>query len=68
MTQDQILNNVVNETLFGMVEVDIEVPDHLTSYFEEMSQCEQLIICEKVNNCKRDVKVSPVERVEVAFK
>ena len=37
LTQDQILNDVVDGTLFGMVEVDIEVPEHLKSYFEEIS-------------------------------
>ena len=37
LTQDQILKDVVDGKLFGMVEVDIQVPKHLKSYFEEMS-------------------------------
>ena len=37
LTPQQILNDVQSEQLFGMVEVNIEVPDHLYSSFEEMS-------------------------------
>ena len=37
LTQDQILKDVVDGTLFGMVEVNIQVPEHLKSHFEEMS-------------------------------
>ena len=37
LTQDQMLKDVVDGKLFGMVEVDMQVPEHLKSYFEEMS-------------------------------
>ena len=37
LTQDQILKDVVDGKLFGMVEVDIQVPEHLKSHFEEIS-------------------------------
>ena len=37
LTQDQILKDVVDGKLFGMVEVDIQVPEHLKSHFKEMS-------------------------------
>ena len=37
LTQDQILKDVVDGKLIGMVKVDIQVPEHLKSYFEEIS-------------------------------
>ncbi|KAJ8306861.1 hypothetical protein KUTeg_014945 [Tegillarca granosa] len=37
VTENQILQSVVDETLFGMVEVDIEVPDQWPSYFRHES-------------------------------
>ena len=37
LTQDQIVKDVVDGKLFGMVEVDIQVPERLKTYFEEMS-------------------------------
>ena len=37
LTQDQILKDVVDGKFFAMEEVDIQVPEHLKSYFEEMS-------------------------------
>ena len=37
MTKEStILNAVLDDTFFGLLEVDIHVPDHLHSYFEEM--------------------------------
>ena len=37
VSEDIIIKAVMNETLFGAVEVSIEVPKHLNEYFEEMS-------------------------------
>ncbi len=37
MTENEILTAVVNDDLFGCVECDIHVPQHLYSEFEEMS-------------------------------
>ena len=37
LSEERVLCDVKNGSLFGMVEVDIEVPDHLYSHFEEMS-------------------------------
>ena len=34
--ESTILNAVLNDNFFGLLEVDIHVPDHLHSYFEEM--------------------------------
>ena len=36
MTQQQVLKNIVDGNLFGIVECDILVPDHLRTYFAEM--------------------------------
>ena len=36
MTEQEVLVNVMNGRMFGAVEVDIEVPEHLRDYFEEM--------------------------------
>ena len=36
MTQQQILAAVVDDTLFGMVECDVRVPEELQDYFSEM--------------------------------
>ena len=36
MTQQQVLKNIVDGNLFGIVECDISVPDHLRTYFAEM--------------------------------
>ena len=36
MTREQILNAVVDHKLFGALEVDIKVPDHLKQTFSEM--------------------------------
>ena len=36
MTQQQVLKNIVDENLFGIVECDISIPDHLRTYFAEM--------------------------------
>ena len=37
MTEQQILNGVRNDTFFGLVECDIEVPQHLRKHFSEMA-------------------------------
>ena len=37
MSQNQVLSAVREGTLFGMVECDIEVPEHLKDYFVEMT-------------------------------
>jgi hypothetical protein len=34
MTEIEILNSVLNETLFGMVEVDLQVPDEWPAHFQ----------------------------------
>jgi hypothetical protein len=36
MTEDQILTAVMDEKLFGALEVDLHVPDHLKPTFAEM--------------------------------
>ena len=36
MTQQQIIKAVVDGTLFGMVECDVRVPEHLQDHFSEM--------------------------------
>ena len=36
MTEQDIVNAIRNGTLFGMVECDIDVPEHLRDYFAEM--------------------------------
>jgi hypothetical protein len=36
MTEDQILAAVLNDQLFGALEVDLHVPDHLKPTFAEM--------------------------------
>ena len=33
---DGILNDVLNDRFFGLIECDIETPEHLKSYFAEM--------------------------------
>ena len=33
---DGILNDVLNDIFFGLIECDIETPEHLKSYFAEM--------------------------------
>jgi len=37
MTADEVLKHVRDGTLFGCVECDIHVPDHLRDKFSEMS-------------------------------
>ena len=37
LTQDQIIQYIQDGHLFGFVECDIEVPDHLEEYFSEMT-------------------------------
>ena len=36
LTQDQIIQHIQDGHLFGFVECDIEIPDHLKKYFSEM--------------------------------
>jgi hypothetical protein len=36
MTTQSIINAVKDETLFGCVECDIHVPEHLRDYFQQM--------------------------------
>ena len=36
MTQQQIITAVVDDTLFGMIECDVRVPEHLQDHFAEM--------------------------------
>ena len=37
VTEDQIIQAIQDKTFFGLVECDIEVPDHLRDYFSEMT-------------------------------
>ena len=37
MTEDQIIQAIQDKTFFGLIECDIEVPDHLRDYFSEMT-------------------------------
>ena len=37
LNQDQIIHYIQDGRLFGFVECDIEVPDHLKEYFSEMT-------------------------------
>ena len=37
MTEQEVLKAVKEDTLFGMVECDISVPEHLKDYFSEMT-------------------------------
>ena len=37
MTEDQIIQAIQDKTFFGLVECDIEVPDHLRDHFSEMT-------------------------------
>ena len=37
LTQDQIIQYIKDGHLFGFVECDIEVPEHLKEYFSEMT-------------------------------
>ena len=48
--QDQIIQYIQDGYLFGFVECDIEVPDHLNEYFSEMTQ-----ILKNLNVCLDDV-------------
>jgi len=36
MIQQKVLENIVEGNLFGILECDISVPEHLRSYFAEM--------------------------------
>jgi hypothetical protein len=37
MTEDQIIQAIQDKTFFGLIECDIEVPDHLRDHFSEMT-------------------------------
>ena len=47
---DQIIQYIQDECLFGFVECDIEVPDHLKDYFSEMTP-----IFKNVDVCLDDI-------------
>ena len=50
LTQDQIIQYIQDGHLFGFIECDIEVPDHLKEYFSEMPP-----ILKNVDVCLDDV-------------
>ena len=50
LTQDKIIQYIRDRHLFGFVECDIEVPDHLKEYFSEMTP-----ILKNVDVCLDDV-------------
>ena len=50
LCQDQIIKYIQDGHLFGFVECDIEVPDHLKEYFSEMTP-----IFKNVDVCLDDV-------------
>ena len=50
LNQDQIIQYIQDGRLFGFVECDIEVPDHLKDYFSEMTP-----IFKNVDVCLNDV-------------
>ena len=50
LSQDQIIKYIQDGHLFGFVECDIEVPDHLKEYFSEMTP-----ILKNVDVCLDDV-------------
>ena len=51
LSQDQIIKYIQDGHLFGFVECDIEVPDHLKEYFSEMTP-----IFKNVDVCLDDVR------------
>ena len=50
LTQDQVIQYIKDGRIFGFVECDIEVPDHLKEYFSEMTP-----IFKNVDVCLDDV-------------
>ena len=50
LAQDQIIQHIQDDHLFGFVECDIEVPDHLKEYFSKMTS-----IFKNVDVCLDDV-------------
>ena len=50
MTQNEILAAVIDGTLFGMVECDIRVPEHLQDHFAEMQP-----VFKNANVCRDDI-------------
>ena len=50
LTQDQIIQYIRDRRLFGFVECDIEVPEHLKEYFSEITP-----IFENVDVCLDDI-------------
>ena len=50
LTQDQIIQYIKDGHLFGYIECDIEVPDHLTAHFSEMTP-----VFKNVDVCLDDV-------------
>ena len=51
MTQDQIIQYIQDGRLFGFVECDIEVPNHLKEYFSKMTP-----IFKNIDDCLDDVR------------
>ena len=37
MSENEILDGIIDKRIFGAVEVDLHVPEHLKRYFEEMT-------------------------------
>ena len=37
LTEDEVINAVRDGSMFGLIEVDIQVPDNLKEYFEKMT-------------------------------
>ena len=50
LTQDKIIQHIKDGHLFGFVECDIEVPDHLKEYFSKMTP-----VFKNVDVCLDDV-------------
>ena len=50
LIQDQVIQYIKDGHLFGFIECDIEVPDHLKEYFSEMTP-----IFKNVDICLDDV-------------
>ena len=65
LTQDQIIQYIKDGHLFGFVECDIEVPDHLKEYFSEMTPIfKNVDVCfddvgEFMQNYAKDIKDVP---------
>ena len=60
LNQDQIIQHIQDGHLFGFVECDIEVPDHLKEYFSEMTP-----IFKNVNVCSDDLGKSMLKNTSL---